>query len=394
MQSPRTAGHDDPGLDPVARVARALAGELALDDLLQQVVGVAREATGARYVALGVIGEDQSLARFVHVGIDDDRVAAIGHLPTGRGMLGLLIRHPRTLRLDRLSDHPASSGFPDHHPPMETFLGTPIRSRGAIFGNLYLTDKDGGFTAEDQQFVEVLAVQVGAAVDNALMAEQLQQLAVQAERERISRDLHDGIIQTLFSIGMGLDSARAMVGFDPERVAARIDAAVDAIDTAIRDLRNTIFRLHADDAAALGLRAGLVELAREHEVNALTRPRLVVPDRVDAVVPSRLVPDVLQVVREALGNVAKHARATEVTVSLECDDDRLELVVEDDGRGFEPDQLTAGHGLANMRERATLHGGWLAVDTRPGGGCALRLALPLHGDPTEGAPTSAPDAPT
>lgn len=102
---------------------------------------------------------------------------------------------------------------------------------GAVFGNSYLTEKDGGFTSADQRLVEVPGVLVGAAVDNARLSDRLQQLAVQAERERISRDLHDGIIQTLFSIGMGLESARSMVGFAPDRVASRLDDAVDAIDT-------------------------------------------------------------------------------------------------------------------------------------------------------------------
>lgn len=367
----------DPGIDAVAHVAAALAGKLSLDDLLERVVAAARQATGARYAALGVIGSDQRLARFVHTGIDDEQVARIGPLPTGRGVLGLLIRRPETLRLDHLSQHPASSGFPDHHPEMETFLGTPIRSGGEVFGNLYLAEKSGGFTVADQRLVEVLAVQAGAAIDNALKADELQRLAVRAERERIARDLHDGIIQTLFSIGMGLDSARAMVTSDPERVASRLDTAVDAIDTTIRDLRNTIFQLRADDAAALGLRTGLVELAREHEVNALTRPVLRVSDDIDVAVPAALVPDVLQVVREALGNVAKHAHAGHVEVVVQVQAGTLVVVVSDDGVGFDPERPTAGHGLVNIRERAALHGGAREIESSADTGTSLRVTFPL-----------------
>lgn len=372
------------GIEAVAHVAAALAGKLSLDDLLERVVTAAQQATGARYVALGVIGADQRLARFVHTGIDDEQVAKIGPLPTGRGVLGLLIRQPETLRLDHLSQHPASSGFPDHHPEMETFLGTPIRSGGEVFGNLYLTEKAGGFTVEDQRLVEVLAVQAGAAIDNAIKADELQRLAVRAERERIARDLHDGIIQTLFSIGMGLDSARAMVSSDPERVATRLDTAVDAIDTTIRDLRNTIFHLRADDAAALGLRTGLVELAREHEVNALTRPVLRVSDDIDAAVPVAVVPDVLQVVREALSNVAKHAHASQVEVGVQVEAGALVVVVTDDGVGFDPERPTAGHGLVNIRERAALHGGGREIDTAAGTGTSVRVTFPL--DPDQPAP--------
>ncbi|HKJ54353.1 MAG TPA: GAF domain-containing sensor histidine kinase [Nitriliruptoraceae bacterium] len=364
-------------IDAVVGVAAALAGELSLDDLLDHVVEAARQATGARYAALGVIGDDQQLARFVHAGIDDDTVAAIGALPTGRGVLGLLIRNPETLRLDHLAAHPASVGFPAHHPPMDTFLGTPIRSGGKVFGNLYLSEKAGGFTDQDQRLVEVLAVQVGAAVDNALMAQRLQDLAVQAERERISRDLHDGIIQTLFSIGMSLDAARTMVDTDPARAQKRLDDAVNAIDTTIRDLRNTIFQLRADDAAALGLRAGLVELAREHEVNALSRPRLTLPDHLDVVVPGTLVPDILQMVRESLANAAKHSRASLVEVRIEIRGSSLLVEVSDDGVGFDPTQPSAGHGLSNIRERATLHDGSTTITSNAGTGTRVRALLPL-----------------
>ncbi len=367
----------DDRIDAVVGVAQALAGELALDDLLDHVVEAARTATGARYAALGVIGPDQQLARFVHAGFDQDVVDEIGDLPTGRGVLGLLIRKPQTLRLDHLAAHPASSGFPPNHPPMETFLGTPVRSGGKVFGNLYLAEKAGGFTAHDQHLVEVLAVQVGAAIDNAILAQRLQELAVQAERERISRDLHDGIIQTLFSIGMSLDAARAMVATDPERAAQRLDDAVNAIDTTIRELRNTIFQLRADDAAALGLRAGLVELAREHEVNALSRPVLRLPDHLDATVPATMVPDMLQMVREALANAAKHARASHIEVRVEIDGPRMVVTVEDDGVGFDPDQPSAGHGLSNIRERATLHGGSTSITSTPSDGTRIRAVLPL-----------------
>ncbi len=373
----------DARLDAIGRIAHQLSGELALDDLLDHDVEIARDVTGAAHAAMGVLGDDDTLARFVHCGLDSRTVRAIGPLPTGKGVLGLLIRDPRTVRLDDIAHHPAAAGFPPHHPAMTTFLGTPVRAGGTVFGNLYLTDKPGGFTADDERLVEVLAAQAGAAVDNARLAARLQLLAVQTERERISRDLHDGIIQTLFSIGMGLDSARTMVTHDPERVIARLDNAVDAIDDTIRDLRNTIFQLRADDAAALGLRDGLVELAREHEINALTRPRLVVGDHTATEVPTTLVPDVLQITRESLSNIARHARASTVEVRLGLDDDDVVLEVLDDGVGFDPSQPSAGHGLANIRERAALHGGHARIDAEPGAGTHLVVRLPRRPtDPT------------
>jgi len=377
---------DRDGLAAIARVAAALAGELSLDRLLEEVVARARVATGARYAALGVIGSDQRLARFVHDGIDDDLARRIGPLPTGHGVLGLLIREPRTLRLDDLTEHPASTGFPRHHPPMRSFLGTPVRSGGEVYGNLYLTDKPGGFDLEDEHLVEVLAVQVGAAVQAAVLSDALRNAAVRDERDRISRDLHDTVIQTLFSVGMSLDSTRELVGSAPSRARERIDQAVDAIDSTIRDLRNTIFHLQADAAASLGLRQGLVELAREHEVNALVRPRLVVGDDLEHVVPTVLVPDVLSVVREALGNTARHAGAARVDVEVGRRDGTLVVRVIDDGVGFDADQPSAGHGLVNVRERAALHGGHATV-TSTSSGTTIEFVVPLEPTVTDRQPS-------
>lgn len=370
-------------LDPrrvLASTAEALSGEFDLDDVLEHIVDAAQQLTGARYVALGVIGEDHGLARFVHTGLDDDTVRAIGHLPTGRGVLGLLIREPRLIRLDSISDHPASVGFPPHHPPMGAFLGAPVRMSGQVYGNLYLSEKDGGFTEEDEVWVALLAAQAGAAIENAVLSDRLRSLAVQAERDRISRDLHDGIIQALFSIGMTLESAVSLIGTAPDRARQRISDSVDRIDDAIRDLRNTIFHLRPNTAAVLGLRAGIVELAREHEVNALTRPRIDVPPDIDAHVPEHAVPDLLQVVREGLANVARHAGPCAVSVRAEVTSVGLVIEIHDEGVGFVPTTPAVGRGLENVSERAAVLGGAVTLDSEPGSGTVLRLTVPLRGE--------------
>jgi signal transduction histidine kinase len=371
--------------DALATAAAALAGELDLDDVLASIVESARQFSGARYAALGVIGDGGGLERFVHAGMDEETVQRIGPYPSGLGVLGLLIRDPRVVRLDRISDHPASVGFPDHHPPMDTFLGAPVVMSGRVYGNLYLAEKEGGFTDDDEAWITVLAAQAGAAIENALLSDRLQSLAVQQERDRISRDLHDGIIQSLFSIGMTLESATALVDSAPERARERISGAVDRIDDAIRELRNTIFHLRPNTAALLGLRSGIIELAREHEVNALLRPQLDLDRALDAAVGDGLVPDVLQVVREALSNVARHAAAGHVTVRARVlhQDNGAQLVVEvvDDGRGFVPEGPSVGRGLENVEERATVLGGTIAIDSTPGEGTRLVLSVPLDGAP-------------
>ncbi|MDW4918310.1 GAF domain-containing sensor histidine kinase [Streptomyces californicus] len=157
-------------LDAVMSVGQ----ELALPQVLRDIVEAAVSLVDAKYGALGVVGSDQKLAEFLPIGIDEETWRQIGGLPTGHGILGELIRHPQPLRLSELSDHPASAGFPLHHPPMHSFLGVPIRVRDEVFGNLYLTEKRGAadFDAEDEAVVSTLAVAAGIAIENARLYEE------------------------------------------------------------------------------------------------------------------------------------------------------------------------------------------------------------------------------
>jgi signal transduction histidine kinase len=355
-----------------------MAGELDLDMVLETITRVAAQVTGARYAALGVLGENGTIARFITHGASEETIKAIGHYPTGKGLLGLLIREPCVIHLDNLAEHPASAGFPAHHPPMKSFLGAPVRLGGRVYGNFYLTEKEGGFDAEDERVVVVLAAQAGATIENALLSARLRNLAVHEERDRISRDLHDGVIQSLFSIGLGLQSARALIGIDPLRLGERLDAAIDQLDTTIRDLRNAIYQLRPHEAASMGLARGLAELAREYEVNALSRPVLDVAADIDARVPVELVPDLLQMAREVLSNAARHAGASRVTVRAHASGREVELCVSDDGIGFDPGQISAGHGLENLKERAAWIGGSLDIDSWPGQGSRIRMTVPLE----------------
>lgn len=152
-----------------------ISADLSLDGVLSRIVAIASRLVDARYAALGVLsaGRQRRLRTFVHHGISDDVAAEIGDLPTGHGLLGLIIDRPEPLRLHDIAEHPASYGFPDGHPPMSSFLGVPVRIRDRVFGNLYLTEKAGGgdFTAEDEEVVVALAAAAGVAIENARLYE-------------------------------------------------------------------------------------------------------------------------------------------------------------------------------------------------------------------------------
>jgi signal transduction histidine kinase len=162
-------------LRSLLEASRTVSSELELPVVLRTIVAAAVELVGSRYGAIGVIAPDGSLAQFIHVGVGDELAREIGHLPEGHGLLGALIEDQEPIRLEHLRDDARSSGFPAHHPPMESFLGVPVRVRGEVYGNLYLTERiDGPFTAEDEELLSALAATAGAAIDHARLFDESQ----------------------------------------------------------------------------------------------------------------------------------------------------------------------------------------------------------------------------
>src|SRR5213596_1243978 len=170
----------------------AIFSQHSLERVLQQIVDSAREVVGARYAALGVLGPDrQSLSQFVTSGLSEATRKKIGDLPRGRGLLGHVIRQAKPIRSADINRHPQRYGFPPHHPPMRSFLGVPIRSRGEVFGNLYLTEKTGAkeFDGEDEAITVLLAAHAAVAVENARLHDESQRLVGQVEAMQRQRDL-------------------------------------------------------------------------------------------------------------------------------------------------------------------------------------------------------------
>jgi len=191
-------------LRALLRANEAVSSELGLEAVLLHVVEAAVALAGARYGALGVVGHDGGLEQFIHVGAPDDLIRTVGHLPEGKGLLGALIHDPQPIRLDHIADDSRSSGFPPGHPPMDSFLGVPIRVRGEVFGNLYLTESERGqFTAEDEELVRSLAVTAGGAISNARLYQEshVQQRWLSASAEISAQMLADSGEDPLHMIG-------------------------------------------------------------------------------------------------------------------------------------------------------------------------------------------------
>jgi signal transduction histidine kinase len=361
-----------------ARLARlldavlAIAGDLEVDAVLERLVEVACDVVGARYGALGELDESgERLRAFVHHGMDPADVAALGPLPTGHGLLGQLMRDPRPLRLAELSEHPASIGLPPGHPPMHAFIGAPIRVHGEVFGNLYLTEKISGaaFDEEDENAIVALAVVAGSAIANARLASRSRALSVSRERERIARDLHDTVIQNLFAVGLRLRSALRDLEVGTGDAVARIDGAIDAIDATTKEIRSTIFALHDDHSGASGTRSRLLGVIDEMATVLGFTPRVRLDGPVDTAIGAELADELVPVLRETLTNVAKHARASQVSVRLEVTADEVVLEITDDGVGMPTSgDGHVGFGLANLRRRAASHGGGVTFGSVDGRG--------------------------
>jgi two-component system, NarL family, sensor histidine kinase DevS len=541
---------DERRLRRLIDVGRGLVAQLDLEAVLGEVVEVARELTGARYAALGILDEDRrELERFIYVGIDEETRTRIGELPRGRGVLGELIRNPTPLRLAEVGAHPRSFGFPPGHPPMHSFLGVPIVVRGQAYGNLYLTEKEGGdfdeadeeaatilaewaavtifnvrlyaqseeergaleravhgleatteiaravggetdrarvletiakraralagarsllvllrdggprlevvaaagecgpgpigryvtlssetseealaalgglglearaallaplsfrgrslgtivaldrleegpdFYAEDARMLVAASASAAAAVATvqSVTEERLRQNLKTAERERArwARELHDSVLQGLGSRRVLLSSA--LKRGDPELLKEAVRDALETVGRDIDELRGLITELRPATLDQLGLRAALEDLAERVSHSAdveLSTDLSIETARMDA----DLETAVYRLVQEALTNVGKHAQASAVTLQVIDREGRLDVLVSDDGRGFDPAAGCSGYGLDGMRERVELVGGELQIDSQPGAGTRMMASIPVGG----GADSSLDESP-
>lgn len=357
-----------------------LVKDVSLDHLLEQIASVACEQADARYAALGVLDENGKLVKFITVGMTDEEIKRIAHPPVGKGLIGELMDTESPLRLPVLQDHPRSAGFPAHHPPMTSFLGVPIRTSNKQLGQIYLTEKIGAteFTADDEKIIQMLAAYAAAAIQNARLHENTHRLAVLEERERIGMDLHDGIIQSIYGVGLALEGATHSIDEDSADAKKRIQDSIESLNQAIRDLRAYILDLRPRQMGNDGLMSGLKRLATEFRANSLTEVVLTGPEDELMDLPPSLSLALFHICQEALANIAKHAKAKRVEITLWFTEDRALMEIHDDGKGFDAEKqnISLGHGLANMQTRAASAGGDIDISSAPGEGTTILAWVP------------------
>jgi signal transduction histidine kinase len=349
--------------------------------VLQVIVDRIRPLVGAEYAALGINDPQGRIERFITSGMDSETRRRIGPLPEGHGLLGLIIRENRSFRIADINADPHRYGFPANHPPMTSFLGVPISVKGISLGRLYLTNKIGAaeFSADDQALVETFALHAGIAMDNARLHEQLERLAVVDERERISKDLHDGIIQNLYAVGLSLEDVPDLMEADRPDAEARVERAIDSIHLAIQDIRNFIFGLRPGLLEGASLGAGLAALVDEYRHNTMIDLELVLPDPVPDPSPEA-TGHLLTIVGESLSNILRHSRSSRASIELQVAPagGGYVLRIDDNGIGFDPERVgRIGHqGLANTRDRVGRIGATMTLDSGPGTGTHIVIIVP------------------
>jgi len=402
----------------LAAVSDALVGaatDLSLDAVLERLIAAARDLVGARFAALGVPDDEGGFARFITDGMDDELIESLGPMPRTHGLLGAMLTQPVPYRTPDIRRDPRFRGWwPQRHPQMRSFLGYPILFKGDIIGAFYLTDKldAPAFDQTDEDLVGVFAPHAAVLIEYARLYEQSRELSIVDERNRIARELHDALTQTLFGLRLAIQTASVALASletatapgtepaaasesaatEPSPVATAADQLARAeglVQEAFGELRSLILDLRPPD-----LETDRLPGAVRKQLALLERTSgLAVDLQVDGD-PSSLDPEaerqVFRIMQEAVANVVRHADATSLTVSMTVEEGGdgdagsrgrvLRIEIRDDGVGFDPDERAIRSrrlGLTSMSERAHGLGGKLTIESSPDAGTTVRAEVPV-----------------
>lgn len=365
-------------LKDIATAVMYAAEASTVEQVLERIAQVSQELIHARYAALGVPDGNGGLRFFKIVGMTPEQVARLDHLPVGKGLIGAIMADRATLRLERMADDSRSAGFCPAHPSMTSLLGVPVQVGQQLFGTLYLCDREDGepFSEEDTWLVETLAGYAALAIAGSQLGEQQQRLSLLEERERIGMELHDGVIQSLYAIGMHLDLMR-LSGNAHE---TETNGVLGNLNDVIEDIRRYIMNLQqSSEQDQKTVYERLNELVKRMHTADTLKIHLSAPDEKPLFTPATFEA-ICQMVNEAISNAVRHSDAHEIHVNALQQDNRLKITIVDDGKGFDLQALSdnTGLGLSNIQQRAALHGGRVEIDSVVGGGTRLTIRVPVQ----------------
>ncbi len=359
--------------------SRAITAELSLNQVLQTIANTAQSLMKVKIAALGVHDEDEYFSRFITAGIEPEIAEMFEASAYGRKLLGPLFYKGMPVIINEIPPVIGGTVAPIDTPPMESLLGVPIAAKGKLIGALYLADKLDGepFTETDRRILERLAVHAAIAIKNAEAYEQTQRLAILEERERFAQDLHDGIIQSIYAVGLMLDQAKADIPPEHETARQQIDLTLNSLAGVIEDIRAYIFDLRPQAIKDDGLTNRLMGLIREVRANTHIPIEAEIDPDVCEHISSEQATHLFHICHEALSNAVRHAHPSHITIQLKRKDNVVVLKVSDDGVGFVmPSTVKPGHrGLANMRSRAFQTGARMEIQSIPNKGTQVIVTV-------------------
>lgn len=362
-------------LEEIASAVMYAARGGTVEQVLERIAQVSSDLAGARYAALGVPDGKGGLRYFKVAGLTPEQVRRIQHLPLGKGLLGVVMGERVPLRLENMRDDPRSAGFCASHPTMTSFLGVPIQAASQLFGILYLCDRRDGkpFSEQDQWLVETMAGYAALAIAGAQLNEQQSRLNILEERERIGMELHDGVIQSLYAIGMHLDLMRTGGNLQ----ASDLKPTIDNLNAVIEDIRRYILNLKATHVKTIY--ATFRDLLDRLHIPQNVAVEINAPDQQPPFTPATFEA-ICQIANEAISNALRHANASIISISTHQDLDLFQIIIADDGQGFDTGQMGTheGLGLRNIQQRAHLYGGHVLIDSAPGKGTRLTITIPVR----------------
>ncbi len=355
-----------------------IASETELEPVLLKLVHSARELVGARYAALGIPDGRGGFDRFLTSGMSDELITEIGPLPRTHGLLGAMLKDTASYRTDDIRDDPRFEWWPREHPVMTSFLGVPIVAKGSTLGAFYLTDKEDAdeFSEDDQKLIELFAAHAAVAIENATLFERSRELTVVEERNRLARDLHDSVAQTLFSLSLMSEAALKLTEDGSQGAADEIRRMSELARSALNEVRSIVFELRPADLAADGLVPTLVK--HTEVLSRVFGQDIVVSVTSEKRLDDRMELELFRIAQEALTNALKHAQASRIDVDVDLENHPVRLRVRDDGVGFDPDSalVRARHlGLTSMEERASELGARFDLSSTPGHGTTVTVEL-------------------